>query len=177
MASRRPKTLEESSTRRAHGERRLQPSTRDAAEGFSFELGTTDAGVNVSEYVDISSYKGIQFWVYNGVPTATALIFQVSDKAADPNGGICDNAADASVMEQCNSPVYVTLPIAHGWSFQQVPFAELASNPYWGYQQPQGGDMTTAQNVNFQVQQMLAPDAGGGPLPFNFCVADVEFFK
>jgi hypothetical protein len=54
-----------------------------------------------------------------------------------------------------------------------VPFAVLNSNPYYGYQQPPGGDMTTATFVNFEIDQDLA---GGGPVHFDFCVADLEFF-
>jgi len=54
----------------------------------------------------------------------------------------------------------------------------LADNPYYGYQQPAGGDMTTATSVNFQVNQPNPPtDAGGSAVPFDFCVAYLEFYN
>lgn len=146
-----------------------------AAEGFDFELAPGPGGANVAQYVDISSHKGLQFWVYNALGTSSTIHLEVNDKESDPDGGICGKA-DASNLDQCNGPVFVDLTIPSGWSMQRVPFSDLASNPYWGYPQPTGGDMTTAYAVNFEIDQPQDVSKGGGPMPFNFCITALEFF-
>jgi hypothetical protein len=146
-----------------------------AAEGFAFELTPTDAGA-IPRYVDISSYKGLEFWTYNALATPTVLRVQIPDQESDPDGGVCGMAPDASALDQCGAPVFEDLVIAPGWSVQQVPFSALGADPNYGYPQPMGGDMTTATGVLFQINQPQAIDAGGGPVIFDFCIADVEFF-
>ena len=147
-----------------------------AGEGFNFERAVTDGG-SVAEYVDISSHRGLQFWIYNALSTTISVSVEIGDKASDPNGGICGTPVDGSSLYQCDAAVFDTLGIPPGWSFQLVPFAALASNPYYGYQQPAGGDMTTAYQVIFQVQQTQLPVGDGGALPFDYCVADIEFYN
>jgi hypothetical protein len=146
-----------------------------AAEGFAFELTPTDAGA-IPRYVDISSYKGLEFWTYNALATPTVLRVQIPDQESDPDGGVCGMAPDASALDQCGAPVFEDLVIAPGWSVQQVPFSALGADPTYGYPQPMGGDMTTATGVLFQINQPQAIDAGGGTVIFDFCIADVEFF-
>jgi hypothetical protein len=123
--------------------------------------------------VDISAHTGIQFWIYNALSTPLVMHFHIPDKESDPKGGICGQATDGSILDKCYAAVFDDLVIAPGWSFRQVPFAALAVGPYYGYPQPPGGDMTTATDVHFEVDQ---PNSGGGPVPFNFCVADVSLY-
>lgn len=146
-----------------------------AAEGFTFELGPRVGGVSPQQYVDISTHKGFQFWIFNALATPSTIHLEVADKESDTNGGICGKG-DASTLDQCNAPVFVDFTISPGWSLQRVPFSALASNPYWGYQQPAGGDMTTAVSVNFEVDQPQAASSGGGPVPFHFCITALEFY-
>jgi hypothetical protein len=147
-----------------------------AAEGFTFELGPTDGGGLTPQYDNISAHEGLRFWIYDALKETTVIQLEIGDKESDPKGGICSTAADASVLDLCNSPVSVQLVIPPGWTLETVPFAALASNPGYGYQQPAGGDMKTATSVNFQVNQPDAPDAGGKAVPFDFCLADIEFY-
>jgi hypothetical protein len=146
-----------------------------AAEGFSFEYGPSSHGYGPM-YVDISSHTGIQFWIFNALAQPLVVRFQIPDRESDPNGGICGQATDGSALDQCYGAVRDDLVIAPGWSFRQVPFASLATDPYYGYPQPPGGDMTTATDVHFEVDQLLDPAASGGPVPFHFCVADISLY-
>ncbi len=146
-----------------------------AAEGFVFELAPQAGADGIPQYVDISSHKGFQFWVYDALTTGTTFHFQVGDKESEPYGGVCGQA-DAANLDQCNGHVFVELTVPPGWSRQRVPFADLATNPYWGYQQPPGGDMKTAVQVNFEVEQPQPTSTGGGPVPFHLCIAAIEFF-
>jgi hypothetical protein len=148
-----------------------------AAEGFTFELAPTDGGGFTPDYDNISAHKGLQFWMYNALKTTTVVQLEIGDKESDPRGGICSNSADASALDQCNSPVSVDLVVSPGWTLETVPFATLVSNPGYGYQQPAGGDMKTATSVNFQVNQPKAPDAGGVAVSFDFCIAYLEFYN
>ncbi len=148
-----------------------------AAEGFTFEYGPTDAGYG-PQYVDISAYTGLEFWMYNGLSTLSTVRLQVPDKESDPNGGICGQALDASSLDPCYAPVYLDVAVPPGWTYERVPFFALAGNPYYGYPQPVGGDMTTATDVHFEVDQPNAPGpTGGGPVPFSFCVSDIAFYR
>jgi hypothetical protein len=143
-----------------------------AAEGFNFELSPSGG----AQYVDASSYAGIQFWVYNAIGAPSTVQVQIPDKESDPNGGVCGTAADGSTVDACSS-VYIDLLVAPGWSFQQLPFRYFESAQGYGYPQPLGGDMTTAIGVNFQVNQPNAPEAGEGGVAFDFCVADIAFYE
>ncbi len=148
-----------------------------AAEGFSLESMLTDAGY-VAPYVDISAFSGIEFWMYDALPTPATVRVQIPDKESDPKGGVCGHATDGSTLDQCYSAVYEDITVPPGWSFQVVPFSALAVNPYYGYQQPAGGDMTTATDVQFEITQPIAPAApGGGPVPFDFCVGQISLYR
>jgi F5/8 type C domain len=147
-----------------------------AAEGFSFELSNM-GGRYVAQYVDISSHAGLAFWVYNGLPTSTTIRVGVPDKESDPAGGICSNATDAANLNRCYSVPFEDLFVPTGWSLQKVPFNALLVNPYFGIQQPAGGDMTTATDVHFEITQDNPPAAPGGvPKAFDFCIAGIGFF-
>lgn len=143
-----------------------------AAEGFNFELSASGA----PQYVNVSSYTGIQFWVYNALGAPSTVQVQIPDKESEPNGGICGTAADGSTVDACSS-VYIALLVRPGWSFQRLPFRYFEAAPGYGYAQPLGGDMTTAIGVNFQVNQPSVPDAGEGAVTFDFCVADIAFYE
>ena len=154
-----------------------------AAEAFYFAGVPTagDAGGNTKTSVDISSHTGIQFWIYNAESTATTMNFQISDQESQPDGGIC--GLDGSADNACNSPALTSITIAPGWTFLQEPFAILLVNQYYGYgdQNTTGAmsrslDTAKAYDVQWQVNQPSLPDAGGGPVPFHFCVSDVEFY-
>jgi hypothetical protein len=144
-----------------------------AAEGFSFEVSTDDAGVSLQP-VDISKYTGFQFWAYNARSMPALIRFQVQDKESVPSFGIC--GGDASTMNACYSPVFEEISLAPGWGLYQVPYAALAVNPYYGYPQPAGGDMGNATNVEFEVTQPNVPSGGAG-VPFGFCIADIRLYE
>jgi hypothetical protein len=155
-----------------------------AAEAFYFAGVPTagDAGGNTKTSVDVSAHTGIQFWIYNAESTATSMNFQVSDQESQPDGGFC--GLDGSADEACNSPTFAPISVPSGWSFWQEPFATLVVNQYYGY-----GDKNTATDPNrsldtkkaydvqWQVNQPNALDAGGAAVPFHFCVSDVEFYN
>jgi hypothetical protein len=161
-----------------------------AAEGFNFQTTLADAGATPVAY-NASSHTGIQFWLWvdpvTGVPMGGApggISVQLPDKDTSPYGGVC--GLDAAPANECNSHFKQDLtptstpPLVTGWQFVQVAFALLTQNQYFGFQAPSAMFNSQAvYAVNFQVQQSNAPDAGadgGGPLPFNFCVADISFY-
>jgi hypothetical protein len=162
-----------------------------AAEGFYFagvpNGSAADAG-NTKTFVDLSSYKGISFWIYNGSSTALALSFQMSDQESQPDGGIC--GLDGSADNACNSPpLYGGNPnqvsANQGWNFVQADFVTLTVNPYYGYGDTNSGaggvarslDTAKVYDVQWQVNQETAVDAGGAGVPYNFCVAGISLYK
>jgi hypothetical protein len=141
-----------------------------AAEGFDFEDSTSGSG---GLFVDVSRFKGIQFWAYNGLSVPSTIQVQIPDKESQPSGGIC-GTPDGSTAEACYQHVFVDLLVSPGWTFHRLPFAFFEATPGYGYPQPLGGDMTTAQGVHFQVNQ---PNPGAGPVPFDVCVAEIAFYE
>jgi hypothetical protein len=85
--------------------------------------------------------------------------------------------ADGSTAQACYQHPFIDLLVPPGWSFHRLPFAFFEATPGYGYPQPVGGDMTTAQAVHFQVNQPDPAGAGGGPVPFDFCVAEIAFYE
>lgn len=143
-----------------------------AAEAFDFEDSLSGSG---AAYVDVSRYSGIQFWIYSALGAPSTVEVQIPDKESDPNGGLC--GTDASALNACYAPVFIDLLVPPGWSFERLPFDYFEATSGYGYSQPVGGDMTTAMGLHFQVNQPNAPDAGGGGVAFDFCVAAISFYE
>jgi hypothetical protein len=144
-----------------------------AAEGFDFE----DTPSSGPLFVDVSRFTGIQFWSYGALSVPSTIQVQIPDKESDPRGGLCGTPPDGSTAQACYQHVFIDLLVPPGWSFHRLPFAFFEATPGYGYPQPVGGDMAAAQGVHFQINQPNAPGAGGAPVAFDFCVAEIAFYE
>lgn len=148
------------------------------AEGFNFATrppdGSTGGGSVEPAPIDVSSYQGVQFWLY-GDPSlgAQPLIVTFPDSATSPYGGQCAPICPSTTadMTAC-SPFEQQLSLQPGWQFVQMPFAILEQNPYVGMALPEY-DAKHAYGVTFEEQ---TNEVDAAPAGFGYCVAELSFY-
>jgi len=150
------------------------------AEGFNFATNppsaqdAADGAPPTPVSVDISCHTGIQFWAYAD-PTAGAqtVTLMLADQNSSAYGGVCNpNSVCPDASATACGPYQFNLDFTPGWSFQQVPFATLALNQYWGLQDA-ALDLPQAFSVFFQEETQSAE---ASTEPFGFCIADISFY-
>jgi hypothetical protein len=171
---------------------------------ISTSVGNWYTTAPLAALVDASQYSGIQFWLWVSPDTvaATTSFLEVGfmDKwftlGAVPDGG-CDpyasgpSACTLSAAAIANSPVALsqtTGPVldgdggvlgsySPGWQLVKVPWTSALSNPYYGGAVESAVDPTALAIVEIFLQQVLAVNAGGTSIPFDFCVYDLAFYR
>jgi hypothetical protein len=139
-----------------------------AGEGFMFQRAPPDYA---NAPLDVSRYTGIRFWAYSAppkldLPTQISVQFSNMDTYTESSestcmrGGraTCDNFAEA-----------LTLPADGSWAPYTVKWVDLKQD---GFGEHFDSFNTEVFTVGFQV---LGPGSDSRALPFDFCVAQIEF--
>jgi hypothetical protein len=157
----------------------------EAGMGFNFALQKIDAGADSGvsapavEY-DISSHKGISFWVFGAADAGTQSVRVLfPDHTTDPRGGVCPPAATDTT--QCYDSWQDPIPVAPGWSQQTIHYTPVMpgtsgdlTQQGFGLSEATGFDDAHVYGMTFQIDGPKTGDAGAGT-PFDFCVADIQF--
>jgi hypothetical protein len=145
-----------------------------AGEGFIFQRTPPDY---TNDSLDVSRYKGIRFWAYSAPPATGKLDLptQISvdlinrDTNTESSESTCIKRGGRATCD--NFRKLLTLPIDGKWAPYTVKWVELKQS---GYGEEYNSFNTDVYNVNFSV---LGPGSDSRSLPFDFCVAQIEFIQ
>jgi hypothetical protein len=154
--------------------------------------------------IDASQYSGIQFWLWVSPDTVAGLtsFFEVTlqDKwftlGDVPDGG-CDpyssgpTACAFAAAAVANSAVAqsqatgallggdggVLSTFSAGWQLVKAPWNNLWTIPAYGGAVESAVDPTALTTLRILVRQVLTPDAGAAPIPVDFCIYDLAFYR
>jgi len=158
----------------------------EAGEGFNWALepidAAADSGVQAAAVqYDISAYTGISFWAYvpPSSPAGTQMVRVLfPDKTSDPRGGVCSLDAsttpcspDTAQCMVCYDSWEDTPTFNPGWQFVRIEFSELVQLMFGEIEA--SFDAQHSYGVTFQANGPQQADAGA--VPFDFCIADINF--
>ena len=142
-----------------------------AMEGFGF---LHSLGDNLTVPLDVSPYTGLRFWAYSvppdygklDLPTEIRVEFVNVDTAGGNPKSACVQQGDGACD---NFGKFITLPNDGSWASYTIKWADLEQGG-WGY---------SIEAFDTHVDNVVFVFSGVGPdsrsLPFDFCIAQIEF--
>lgn len=141
-----------------------------ALEGFDFYLNSAD---HSEAPFDLSPYTGISFWAKAKVdPTyhrvTTTVLVKFPNEDTDGNVGV-SSACKKTASSGCGDDFGAPLTLTGDWTLQVIKWTDADFG-----QQGYGQHFTS---FNKEVYSTLFVVPGPGSLPFDFCIAQIEFTK
>jgi hypothetical protein len=143
-----------------------------AGEGFDFLRDPKD---HFSVPLNVSRYTGIRFWAYSAPPAPGKLDLPTQIRVEFPNTDTWELSPKSTCILEGEACDYfgevLTLPNDGSWTQYTVKWDDLEQQGYGKSYEPFKANLYTV-NFDFQGPGLRA---GTRSLPFDFCVAQIEF--
>ncbi len=145
-----------------------------ALEGFDFQRAPPDYQ---TDPLDVSRYTGIRFWASSAratpgkldQPTLLRVQFSNLDTYTENAASTCFQESGRNTCDDFGADI--ALPNDGNWALYAVKWADLTQQGY-GHAFPSFD--THVYTAQFAI---LGPGRGSRSLPFDFCVAQIEFTR